>query len=97
MWWKNDQGERKRFHLKQSIIHKWRDIGNLVVPSWQQLEVWAKEEDAKECCELVLSHWLDHPPHHYPATWKGLYELLEDCELGQVVTELKRAVDHALQ
>ena len=93
--WKSDHGEIKKFRLKSSIIHKWRDIGDLVVP-WQQLAVWAKRKDDKECCEAVLSHWLDHPPRHYPATWEGLYELLNDSELGQVATELKQAVDHAL-
>ena len=78
-----------------AIIHKWRDIGNFVV-AWQQLEVWAKEKDAKECCESVLSHWLDNPPCHYPATWEGLYELLDDSELGQVAIELRQAVDNAI-
>ena len=60
------------------------------------IEVWSKRKDDKECCEVVFSHWLDHPPHHYPATWEGLYELLNDSELGQVATELKQAVDNAL-
>ena len=78
-----------------AIIHKWRDIGNFVV-AWQQLEVWAKEKDAKECCEAVLSHWLDHPPRYYPATWEGLYELLDDSELSQVAIELKQAVINAI-
>ena len=93
--WKNERGETKKFKLKNSVIHKWRDIGNLVVPR-QQLEVWAKRKDDKECCEAVLSHWLDHAPRHYPATWDGLYELLDDSELGQVATELKQAVDNAI-
>ena len=75
-------------------MHKWRDLGDMIVP-WQQLEVWAKEKDAKECCAAVISYWLDHPPHQYPATWEGLYELLCDCELSQVATELKKVVNNA--
>ena len=93
--WKNERGEVKKFRLKQSIMHKWRDIGDLIVP-WQQLEVWAKEKDAKECCSAVLSYWLEHSLHNYPATWEGLYELLKDSELGQVAIELKQAVDNAI-
>ena len=93
--WRNERGDVKKFWLKQSIIHRWRKIGNLVVPR-QQLEVWAKRLDDEECCEAVLSHWLDHPPRHYPATWGGLYELLDDSQLGQVATELKQAVDNAI-
>ena len=76
-------------------MHRWRDVGDLVVPR-QQLDVWANEKDAKARCTAVLSHWLDHPPRHYPATWEGLYELLDDSELGQVATELKQAVDNAI-
>ena len=76
-------------------MHRWRNVGDLVVP-WQQLEGWAKSKDDEECCRSVLSHWLDHPPRHYPATWEGLYELLDDSELGQVATELKHAVDNAI-
>ena len=93
--WKNEREEVKKFRLKQSIIHKCRKIGNLVVPR-QQLEVWAKRMDDEECCEVVLSHWLDHPFRHYPATWEGLYELLDDSELGQVAIELRQAVDNAI-
>ena len=93
--WKNERGEVKKFRLKQSIMHKWRDIGDLIIP-WQQLEVWAKRTDDKECCTAVLSYWLEHSSHNYPATWEGLYELLKDSELGQVVIELKQAVDNAI-
>ena len=45
--------------------------------------------DDEECCTAVFSDWLEHPPPHYPATWEGLYELLDDSssELGEVVAE----------
>ena len=76
-------------------MHKWRTIGDLVVPR-QLLTGWAKRMDDEEGCRAVLSHWLDHPPCDYPATWEGLYELLDDSELGQVATELKQAVDNAI-
>ena len=83
------------FRLKSSIMHLiiWRDVGNLVVPR-QQVEVWAKRMDDRECCEAVISYWLDHPRHHYPITWEGLYELLDDSELGQVASDLKKAVEN---
>ena len=52
---------------------------------------------AKDCCEKVLSHWLDHPPPHYPVTWKGLYTLLNDSELSEAANELRVAVDNAME
>ena len=93
--WKNEHGEVEKFRLKSSIYHKWRNIGDLVCPR-QQLDVWAKEKDAKDCCDAVLSHWLDHPSRHYPATWGGLCELLDDSELGQVASDLKNALEKAI-
>ena len=93
--WKNERGEAKKFRLRQSIIHKWRNLGDLVVPR-QQLEVWAKRKDDEESCRSVLSYWLDHPPRHYSATWEGLYELLDDSELDQVATEHKQAVENSI-
>ena len=95
MRWKTKEGEIKKFRLVSSVYHKWRKIGTLVA-SRQQVVVWSKRMDDEESCEAVLSHWLDHPPRHYPATWEGLYELLSDSELGQVATELKQAVDNAI-
>jgi hypothetical protein len=95
--WRNKSGEpEKIFRLKQSIMHRWRDVGDLVVPR-QLLDVWANEKDAKTRCTAVLSYWLDNPTPRYPATWEGLYKLLNHSELGQVAFELKQAVDNAIR
>ena len=65
--------------------------------SSSQLDLWRQEKQAiLERCEAVLDHWLNHPTEEYPATWEGLYELLEDCEFSEVVTKLKRAVENAV-
>ena len=77
------------------IYHKWRAIGSLVLPL-PQLEVLQSEKDAEYCCDVVLRHWLKHPPRGYPATWEGLYELLDDCELGEVMNQLRHAVENAV-
>ena len=94
--WRNERGEVKKFRLRSACIHKWKKIGYLVVPR-PQLEVWSREiSDSNDCCEAVFSHWLDHPPHDYPVTWDGLYELLDDSELSEVTIELRRAVENAI-
>ena len=62
----------------------------------QQLEVWSKRMDDNDCSDALLGYWLDHPPRRYPATWEGLYKLLDDCELGEVASELKLAVSNAV-
>ena len=95
IWWKNERGEVRKFRLKSQVYHKWRRIGSLVA-SRQQVEVWSREMNSEDCCDAVLSQWLDHPPRRYPATWEGLCELLDDCELGEVASELKLAVSNAV-
>ena len=68
----------------------WRDIGELIGLSFQQLECMTGEYHKHiDCCRAVLGHWLENPPEEYPITWRGLIELLQDSELGQVVSELK--------
>ena len=85
----------KKFRLKSQVYHKWRRMANLVA-SRQQVEVWGREKNSEECCDAVLCRWLDHPPRHYPATWEGLSELLEDSELSEVANELKLALNNAI-
>ena len=75
----------------ERISSKWRDIGELIGLSFQQLDCMAREHRDKhlDCCRAVLGHWLENPSEEYPITWRGLIELLQDSELGQVVSELK--------
>ena len=74
-----------------SIEYKWRTLGELLGLPFSMLESIAAEhrDKPKECCRAILGKWLDNPPPDYPTTWQGLLELLEDSQLGQVVTELR--------
>ena len=40
----------------------------------------------------VMDHWLTRGgSHDYPATWEGLYSLLNDLGYGNVAVKLKNA------
>ena len=88
-------GENKRFFLINKIADKWRDLGRLLLIEEAQLEGFARkyQNDINECCRAVLARWQENPPPGYPATWGGLIELLEDCQLPEVVKELKGALN----
>ena len=92
--WTDERGEIQRFSLMEKLSLHWRDIGELIGLSFQQLECLASEHHSKhtECCRAVLGSWLEDPPEEYPITWSGLIELLQDSELSQVVSELKNAL-----
>ena len=96
--WKDDGGEIQLFYLRENIAHKWRTIGELLDMTNSKLQSLADEHRDKleECCRAVLGHWLENPPLEYPTTWQGLIDLLEDSQLGQVVTQLRTALSKAI-
>ena len=96
--WRNKQGERKRFRLKDRICHKWMEIGCLLEIPLSVLQSWETEhlKNQLKCTNAVLSHWLDNPTGYYPVSWEGLDRLLEHAELGQIAEELKLALENAL-
>ena len=95
--WKDGQGQTQRFYLMDKIAYKWRTLGELLGLSFSKLQSLAADhrDKSEECCRAVLGQWLDNPPPDYPTTWQGLLELLEDSQLGQVVTELRNVLDKA--
>ena len=81
----------------EKIAYEWRTLGENLGFEYSKLESIAAHhrDNPKECCRAVLGQWLDNPPPDYPTTWHGLLELLEDGQLGQVVTELRNVLDKA--
>ena len=97
--WKNPKGGKiEKFQIIPLIFNKWKKIGNFVGISYQQLEAWGKEkEDTEDCCVAVLNRWIECTPTGYPASWSGLYEILVDCGLGQIATNLEVAINNAIK
>ena len=93
--WNDDNGQTQRFYLTEKISHKWRDMGGLLELSFSELDNISEKHrgDPKECCRAVLKEWLDDPPPNYPTTWQGLLELLEDSQLGGIVSKLRALLD----
>ena len=59
------------------------------------LDAWREEclNISARCWCKVMHYWLTggHTPD-YPATWDGLYEMLEDVEYFEVARQLREAV-----
>ena len=75
--------------------HLWKEIGLLLGIDMGDLNAWetVHMKDPRNCINEVLYYWLEGPSETYPASWEGLYQLLEDIELKQVVIELKKVLD----
>ena len=95
--WRNEQGKKERFRLKEQICHKWNELGCLLEVPLPVLFCWEKDlRDQLDCTNKTLCHWMEHPTDYYPNTWEGLYRLLEHANLSQVAEDLKRALANAL-
>lgn len=97
--WKNEQGERKKFHLNKDSCHKWERLGNLLeipLPILKSMEQQYRG-DAIVSMTAVFKYWiLENPSDLYPLTWEGLDRLLNDAELGEVAEDLKQALNNHL-
>ena len=92
--WINEKGHTMSYKLVGKISTKWRDIGLAIGLTIDQLTAWDYQYRGNVilCWTRVMECWLKGESDEYPATWNGLYTLLEDMELARVSLELKKAV-----
>ena len=79
----------------ERVSSKWESFGILLEMWPDQLESLKEECLGKpaKCWNQVMGQWLaGGGTPDYPATWEGLYLLLEDVACGEVAQELKNMV-----
>ena len=74
---------------------KWKKFGLLLDLKPNVLDGWDSHYrgKAEDCWVQVMQHWMDGGSKGYPATWQGLYDLVEDVGYPAVAKELKEAVE----
>ncbi len=94
--WKDEElGHMKSFRLVDEVSHRWNDFGIYLGynAGWLQSCKTQHLGDSKLIWKEVMQCWLtDDGTHKYPATWEGLYSLLDDLQLGQISAQLRKAV-----
>ncbi len=77
----------------------WNSIGTALAISNAELAGYKKRhmEDSNDCIREVYSRWLENGgqlanSRTYPVSWKGLYNLLLDCELQELAEKLCEAL-----
>ena len=90
----NDRGKVKKLRVVNEIFNQWRSIGYLLEIPSTTLDGWETQtnHNPERCCDKVLGKWLQNPPKDYPATWHGLFKLLDDAEFTELVETLKKAL-----
>ena len=87
------EGKQQHFRLQELICNKWEIIGDLLQIPHSLLDAW--KGNAMNCIRQVLTRWLESSNDIYPVSWEGLYELLKDAELTDVIAPLKEAIENA--
>ena len=74
----------------------WYDFGMILGVGLNQLDAWDAQYrgDARKCWNKVMEHWLaEGGSQDYPATWEGLYTLLNDLGFAKVSKLMRKAVE----
>ena len=85
----------KTFSLVYKVSTKWQEFGSRLGQAPNLLKGWHKKHhgNAIQIWKEVMEHWLcSGGTQDYPATWEGLYSLLDDLRLSTVTAELRLAV-----
>ena len=78
-----------------NVSAKWYDFGMTLGIKLNQLDAWDAQHrgDANKCWNKVMDDWLTGGgSRDYPATWVGLYSLLNDLSFGNIALKLEKAV-----
>ena len=93
--WMDEEGQEQQFRLIKKVSARWYEFGLLLGADFNELDSWESQYrgDADMCWIRVIDNWLTRGgSRDYPATWEGLYSLLDDLEFGSVAVKLKKAV-----
>ena len=92
--WKNENGVNERCRVIRSICLKWHEVGIMLGIKHSDLTTISMRnlKDPKPCCIEVLTKWLEDGSPHYPSTWEGVFELLDDLDETVLSSELQNAL-----
>ena len=92
--WRNDKGECRKCCLIVSICPKWHKLGILLGMRGPTLSAFSMKnrENPEQCCNDVIIKWLEDGSPHYPLTWEGVFELLDDLDETEFISELQNAL-----
>ncbi len=85
----------KTFALVYKVSAKWQEFGTRLGQDLNQMKSWAEKHRGNgiKIWKEVMDCWLtEGGTRDYPATWEGLYSLLDGLNLSAVAVELRHAV-----
>ena len=92
-----DGGRVKTFNLGEKVSGKWRDMGIRMGIGLNTLDnIEDDKGKVSKCWQEIMKKWMsgEGARSGYPATWEGLYELLNSVKVSKVAQDLKKAVNN---
>ena len=88
------QGEVQRIYIVDEMAPKWKRVGRMLKFSEANIESigTTNRGEPEECCEELLSQWLqghNDTNDSRPKTWETLLEVMRDARLGELADKIK--------
>lgn len=93
--WRDEGGREQELRVVSRVSSQWRSFGRQLGFQSNELDVLEERSlrDPNKCWLEVMRQWLERGGYHdYPATWEGLYQLLDDLRFESVASELRTGV-----
>ena len=93
--YKDTEGKIQRIYIAEKIAAKWKKLGLALDFETSCLNSIQStcNHDVEQCCEMMLTQWLDGYVKQLPITWRTLLEALRDAHMNQLADELTDLLD----
>ena len=80
--------------IRDEIAGHWKDIGVLFGFDVDQIQRNHNQGMGhnEDCCQEVLSRWINANLSDYPNTWNGLIKVLKHVQLARVARDIEDAL-----
>ena len=92
--YKDEQGVQQRIYIIDDMAPRWKQVGRMLKFSEPDIENIRSTCNGVvvECCDMLLSKWLqgyNNNNDSRPKTWETLLEVMRDARLGELVIKLE--------
>ena len=87
--------EGKVLMIIDHVAHKWGDIGinmDFDATGYTVRTIKANNHDVTDCCKVMFTTWLEGKGSKQPPTWNVLIQILDDCNLKVLASDVRKAL-----
>ena len=89
-----EEGKHQSFFIIDEMAPKWKRIGRMLKFSTSDMEtITSSCRDDTECCDKLLSQWLqgqNDVNERHPKTWENLLDVIRAARLAELADKLEK-------